>query len=540
MRPLSPATRRPSLALVPVHLAAAVLLAAVSPAFGQIVSEPNLGRGASRGTVAAVRVSTAAVPSWPDPPPATTSTHPKTYPTLFTGTSTSPLIVVDPATGTQLAGPIAAAVPAIGASWPGIGPNNGSPPPDPTLAVGMNHVLLAVNDDFAIFTKAGVKLAQIDFNTWFESNDRFFDPKCAYDHLAQRYLCVVLRTREAEKKSWWSLMASDDNDPTGVWHTYHFDATLDSETPTEFWADYPYLGYDPSAIYLTGNMSTWDRVVQYAKLRILDKWKVYNGLPTGWWDFWNLQSGAASCSGDGQRDRSLAPAQTMDSGAPAEYVLSTKGCGGNQLTLRRITQPLNWVAGPTMTTELVGVGAYALPPLNIQQPKVDGKEVSLNQMANYLGDKVILRGGFLHAAHTAGFQWSGDPGLRAVLRLYVLRPQSVPTVVDRQSQFGHPGRDYYYPSTAPTSTQDMVVGFARSSDVNGEFPGQRYTVWPSGGALLGSRNVKMGTGSYTNKSWGDYFGVQPDPADPDNVWFVGEYSLGGNNWGNWVAEIQVP
>jgi hypothetical protein len=79
----------------------------------------------------------------------------------------------------------------------------------------------------------------------------------------------------------------------------------------------------------------------------------------------------------------------------------------------------------------------------------------------------------------------------------------VPTTVSRQSQFGLPGYDYYLPSNAPTSTQDMVIGFARSSG-------------------------------------GDYFTVQPDPADPDNLWFVSEHSLGGTNWGTWVAEIQGP
>ena len=519
----------------------AVLLApAGQPAFGQLVSEPGLRGEASRGTVQPVRLSTQAVLSWPDPAPATSSTHQKTYPAGPVSQSTSPLVVADPATGTLLAGP-APAAPAIGASWPGIGPNNGSPPPDPTLAVGLNHVVAAVNDDFAVFNKAGANLAQIDFNTWFESNDRFFDPKCAYDHLAQRYLCVVLRRRDSEQRSWWSLMASDDNDPVGIWYTYNLDATLDGNTPNGLWADYPFIGYDQSAIYLTANMASWPpgAAIQYAKLRIVDKSKVYNGLATGWWDFWNFQSGAASCTGDDLRDRSLAPAQTMDTGAPAEYVLSTKGCGGNALTLRRITQPLNWVGGPTLTTEVVPVGAYALPPA-IQQPQINGQPVTLNQMPNYLTDKVILRSGHLYASHTAGFTWSGDPGPRAVLKLYDLIPTAVPAVVHRQSQFGHPGRDYYLPSVAPTASQDMVVGFGRSSDVNGEFPGLRYTVWPAGGGLLGSRNVKMGTGSYTNKSWGDYFSVQPDPADPDNVWFVGEYSQGGTNWGTWVAEIQVP
>ena len=66
-------------------------------------------------------------------------------------------------------------------------------------------------------------------------------------------------------------------------------------------------------------------------------------------------------------------------------------------------------------------------------------------------------------------------------------------------------------------------------------------VWSlAGGALIGSKSVKKGTGTYTNGAWGDYFTVQPDPADPDNLWFVGEYSLGGTNWGTWVAEVQVP
>lgn len=521
-------------------LGCTAFLLAAAPAFSQLISEPNLKRGGSAVVVQPVRVSTTAVPNWPDPPASTRSPHEKTFPTGSAGSSSGPA-VRDPSGsgGTQLAGPITLAVPVIGASWPGIGPNDGGPPPDPVLAVGPNHIVTAVNDDFAIFTKAGVNLVQIDFNTWFESNDRFFDPKCAYDFPAQRFLCIVLRKRDSEQKSWWSVMASDDNNPVGIWHLYHFDATVDGKEPNGLWADYPYLGFDQSAIYLTANMASWaPAAVQYAKLRIVDKWKVYNGLGTGWWDIWDFQSGAASCGST--RDRSLAPAQVMDTSVPAGYILSTEGCGGNTLTMRRVTQPLNWVAGPTLTTELIQVNAYTLPPAVKQPEIVPGTPVTLSQMPNYLGEKVILRGGHLYAAFTAGYQWSGDPAPRAVLRLYDLRPTSVPTVIDRQSQFGHPGADYYQPSAAPTSTQDMVIGFGRASDVNNEFPGQRYTVWPAGGALLGSRNVKQGTGSYTNKNWGDYFAVHPDPSDPDNLWFVGEHSLGGTNWGTWVAEIQVP
>lgn len=519
-------------------LSGTVLLLAAAAAPAQIVSEPNLKRGASAVVVQPIQVSTSVVPSWPDPPPPAGSPH-KSFPAGPAGSSSGPT-VRDPSGGTLLAGPVVPAVPVIGASWPGIGPNDGGLRPDPTLAVGASHVVVAVNDDLGVFTKAGVLLAQLDFNVWLGSDDKFFDPKCAFDFPAQRFLCVVLRKRETatEKKSWWTLLASDDGDPTGLWHLYDFDATVDGKTPNGLWADYPYLGFDQFAIYLTANMVTWNpQAIQYAKIRILDKGKIYNGLGSAWWDFWDLQSGAPSCGV--VQDWSLAPAQVMDTSSPAGYVLNAEACGGNTLTLRRITQPLNWVAGPTLTTELIPVNAYTLPP-QVQQPKVGGVAMPFQQMPNYLTDKAILRGGHLYSCHNAGFQWSGDPGPRSVLRLYDLLPIGLPTTVARQSQFGLPGYDYYLPSNAPTSTQDMVIGFARSSDVNNEFPSLRYTVWPSGGALIGSKSVKKGTGTYTKNSWGDYFSVQPDPSDPDYLWFFGEYALAGSSWNNWVAEIQVP
>lgn len=505
-------------------------------------SDNHVGKGRSAGVVLPIRVSTTDIGVWPDPgPPASYNDEEEIEPRVYSGASTAPTIVSDPATSGLTGSLQAKVLPVLLQSWAGLGPNSGGTPPDPTIAIGPNHVVMAINDDFAFFTKAGALLLQVDFNTWLKSNDTFFDPKCTFDFLAHRYLCVVLRKNNTTQQSWWTLIVSDDDNPAGGWFVYYLDATVNGSTPSGFWADYPYIGYDANAIYLSANMVNFppSQKVQYAKLRILDKQQIYAGLGAGWFDIWNFESGPDGSGCEGRKDRSLAPAQHLATSTPTAYVLSTKACGGNLLTLRRLSNVLNWGAGPTMTTELIQVGAYTIPP-KPKQPLLNGVSNTLTISGNYLIDKTVYRDGFLYASHTTGFTWSGDPGPRATLKLYSLQVTSNPTVIERESLFGKAGRDYFYPSVHPTAGRDMVVVFNRTQDIAGEFPSIRYTVWPLGGALLGSRNVKAGTGSYTNGSWGDYNAAQPDPSDPETIWVTAEYSLGGTLWGTWVGAVQVP
>ncbi len=490
------------------------------------------------------------LPPKPGPPPPTRR-HGEAIVPLTIGSASAPTMVldgVDPASPRKTsATPLLVQdvaprgvmpTPGLARGWQSLGPNQGGPPPDPALAVGRKYIVMAVNDDFAIYDKDGNKLLQDDFNDLLrENNDRFFDPKCTYDLWDHRYLCVVLRKQAATNGSWWTLLVSDDDNPFGGWYGYHLNARLYGGVgEQDHWADRPNIGWDPAAVYLTANMVDWaGSTIVDSKLRILDKAQIYNGLAAPWWDEWGFTSGVAGdgCAGDGTLERSLAPAQ-MHTWTGTTYMLNTKACGGTYLVLRRLTNVLDWVAGPAITQQTVPVGTYTLPPLPVQ-PSGD----TLSVQSNYLTDKVVVLGAMLYASHHTGVFWPGEPNVeRSALKLYRLQVGGSVAFVDKEAIYGLTGFDYYYPTVQPTLGHDMVIGFGRSSQA-GEFPSLRYTVWPDADPLEASELVQAGTGSYTNGSWGDYFALQLDPASGTTVWLAGEYSLGGTNWGTWTAEISL-
>ncbi len=425
-----------------------------------------------------------------------------------------------------------APTPDLEESFPGLGSEgDNSKPPDPAIAVGLDHVVLAINDDFAIYDKHGELLFQDDFNNISGFYTRmYFDPRCSYDPVDDRYMCITAVRRQSTNDSWWMLMVSDDDDAMGDWYVYHLDATIfgDAGVADYVWADHPYLGWDREAIYLTANMVTWarPRTLEVAKLRILDKAEIYDGQPVDWWDIWGFQS-------LGTWDFSIAPAQDP-SWTGVTYLLSAKAWGGDTLTLIRMSNALDWVAGPTLGQEIIDVDPYSVPPSPVQ---TSGDTLEI--LGNFLEDKLARIGPNLYAVHQTGTIYEGQRDPRAALKIYRLNISDQQTAVDQDLVCGSSSADYYMPSVQPTAYHDMLIAFNRSSPTSIE-PELRYTVWQNGAGPSPSALAKEGLGSYSGGRWGDYSAAQLDPVDGATVWFVGEYSLGGRGWDTWVGAVHVP
>jgi hypothetical protein len=137
------------------------------------------------------------------------------------------------------------------------------------------------------------------------------------------------------------LSISQTSDATGPWWNYKLDATKDGSTPTNNWADYPSLGVDSQALYLTANMFKVNGPFAYAKLRIVPKAGPYAGCTLGYKDFVKLQNA------DGSLAFSVQPCHTF--GAPnveslVNSVYSTRASprtmyAGARYTGRRASNP---------------------------------------------------------------------------------------------------------------------------------------------------------------------------------------------------------
>jgi hypothetical protein len=400
-------------------------------------------------------------------------------------------------------------------------------PPDCTMAVGPAHVLASVNSSVAVYTKAGAPQLQRTLTQWFAnvaSGMTIFDPKTLFDQHAGRWVLLAVAITNNPKASLHLLSISTTSDPMGPWRNYRFDAMRNGNTPTNNWADFPALGVDNQALYVTSNMFAFGGGFQYSKIRVIPKAGPYAGGAAPFFDFTGMKNA------DNTVAFTIQPSHTF--GAPqVEYLANTGFPSANYLTVWRIVNP---TTAPVLTRTQVAVSPYSLAP-NAVQP---GGAALLNT-----GDVRVLhavfRGDSLWTSFTTAHNW-GAGANRAAIQWCQIRA-AVPAVV-QQGVFGASTADYFYPAVCPDANGNVTVVFSRSS--TSQFGSIAYTgrrATDPLGTLQGSAVLKAGVASYVGldsggrNRWGDYNGIASDPANGRVVWMYGEYASAVNTWGTWVG-----
>lgn len=419
-----------------------------------------------------------------------------------------------------LEGPLhqAFAPPALKAGYAGIAYTSFHPP-DPVLAVGPSHVVLVVNSTWAAYDKTtGATVAgPFELSDWFESKipgDFVFDPKVVYDVLEGRFVLVALFADFTAKKSAWVVSVSKTSEATGEWWLYSFDATLDGSTKSSNWADYPGLGVDKVAVYMSANMFDWDDGFAYSKVRILTKKKLYAGAKTGWRDLYDFTPGDAA----GQF--TVQPAHQY-TGLPYNYMINAVwGDDASTLKLWKVTNPTS--SKPKLEEFDVTVDSYGLTGNAAQK---GGPELIHTGDLRLLN--AVFRDGRIYAAHTIPKNWKS--GEVPAARWYEIDVATA-TVV-QSNTYGADKVAYYYPVIMPDAAGNIYLGFNRSSAT--EYAGMRFcgrrATDPAGqmsasGLLMGGKAYYVFKDQYERNRWGDYNGIGLDPSDPDSVWVYGEYA----------------
>ena len=418
-----------------------------------------------------------------------------------------------------------AAAPAGLGSFPGIAAT-GWNPPDCTMAAGPSHVLLSVNSSVAIYGKGGgAPLVQRTLTQWFANVVQgltIFDPKALYDQHAGRWVLLAVAFRQNPNQSVFLLSVSATSNPLGQWRNYVFNAMVDGATRTNNWADYPALGVDNRAFYVTANMFAFGGNFQYAKIRVIPKAGPYSGGPAPFFDFVKMKNA------DNTLAFTIQPCHTF--GAPqVEYLVNSRFPNGNVVTLWRITNP----AAPVLTRATVPVSPYSLPPNGDQQ----GGPPPLNT-----GDVRILhavfRGDSVWTVLTTTRNWGA--GNRASIHWFQIRAAA--NALTQEGVFGARDFHYFYPAACPDNNGNMIMVFSRSGATQGGsigYTGRRST--DPLGYLQPSALVKAGVAHYQaldgggRNRWGDYNGIAADPANPRVIWFYSEFASAVNTWGTWVG-----
>ncbi len=405
--------------------------------------------------------------------------------------------------------------------------SNNSIPPDPTMAVGPNHVMVLTNDGngIRIYDKQGTLLKLINSTQWWSPvfPTQSGDPQIIYDHYAGRWVMVFMQIEDIAQIAGDLIAYSDDDDPFGNWYMYRL--------PSNLWGDFPQIGFDEEAIYIATNNFSFgaEPQFQHAKIRIISKTELYasNAGPLTYRDIWNISiPNIASLVGNIRPSFQYSP-------AGGHYFLYAPRGGGTFYSVYKLTNP---TTAPVLTGININVPFYSGTP-NANQL---GGGTLIESGGSAIRNAPIFREGYLFAAHSIRNSLYATNSSVKYFKIDV----SNNTVVE-SAELGANGYYYIYPAIAVDKDGNIVINFSRSANTEymGAYYASRRATDPPG--LSGAFKLQPGLGNYvktfsgTRNRWGDYMGAFLDPADEYSFWMFTEYASTGNNYAVSVGQVRL-
>ncbi len=399
-------------------------------------------------------------------------------------------------------------------------------PPDPTMAVGPNHVIVLTNDGngIRIYDKQGTLLKLINSTQWWSAvfPSQSGDPQIIYDHYERRWVMVFMQIDDVAQIAGDLIAYSDDEDPFGTWYMYRL--------PNNLWGDFPQIGFDEEAIYIATNNFTFGGSGQYAKIRIITKAELYasNAGPLTYKDIWNISIPNISSGVFNLRP------SFQYSPAGGHYFLYANRNGGTSYSLYKLLNP---TTAPVLTGVNIGVPFYGGTPLANQ---LGGGTPLIESGGSAIRNAPIFRDGYLFATHSIRNSTNSTYSSVKYFKIDV----SNNTVVE-SAELGATGYYYIYPAIAVDKDGNVVISFSRSADTQymGAYYTSRRATDPPG--LSGAFELQPGLGNYvktfggTRNRWGDYMGAFLDPADEYSFWMCTEYASTGNNYAVSVGQVRL-
>ena len=399
-------------------------------------------------------------------------------------------------------------------------------PPDPTLAVGPDHIISTVNMAVAFYDKEGNEqfFANLDSTGspgFFEEiggGDFTFDPKCFYDHDSERFVILALEYYPSE--SWITIAVSDDSDPNGSWYKYRTPAVISIGDAT-YWVDYPGFGFDHRAFTVTSNLFQLDGSgpgfggILY---RALNKTPMLAGDPVTFSDL-TYDAASAQCA--------------VHHGEPVgPFFVSVES--QSSMRIQAIRNP---IIQPQLFTASVSVPPHSGSPPNA--PNLGGGSIDTldgRLMNVYWRDGQLI---FAHAVrsgdesqcrwyHIDTGDWPGEFG----------PAPTAPTLVQAGAIDLIGARHGFYPAVAMNVHGDigLVFGQCKSNTFPRVSITGRAASDPPG--TMGTPEIVVESPSGADGRWGDYFDMVIDPVDDTTFWYIGEWAS-GSGWQTWIGSFQI-
>ncbi len=405
-------------------------------------------------------------------------------------------------------------------------------PPDCTMGAGPLHVMAGTNAGFAVYRKSnGAAMASGSYGSFFaplQPPSTFTsDPRVLYDRDSGRWFNMILAISNIDDYSYYMIGVSATSDPNGAWKKYILDSTLNGSNPTGDWSDYPMMGVDKDALYVSANMFPRASGGTSVKLRVIPKAQLINFSNT------IAYSDIAGITGpSGQGVFSVHPASTIGATNPAEFMVSTDG--GSTINIYGVT---NATGTPVLTKRSLAVPSYGFPP---SAPQTGGG-VTLDTIDGRVQATPVWRDGSLWVCNSIA------SGSVPAVRWYQISTANWPTSVSlvQSGTISAANTGFLNPSIAVNAAGEATVMFTRSSTTTGAsiFYSTRRPADPLG-TMSAPTSIKSTTINYnpgigSPTRWGDYSAVVVDPADDSSFWAFNEYPSASNTWTTWVQNYDL-
>lgn len=468
-------------------------------------------------------------------------------------------------------------------------------PPDQALCAGNGYVLESVNDVLRVFDAVGNPLTGvIDLNTFYQYKPALnratgaygpsiTDPVCLFDQDTQRWFHVVLTldrkgtTSALSGTNHLDIAVSSTASPLDPWTIYRLpvqnngtNGTPDHQCAGGFClGDYPHIGADGNAIYLTTNeFALFGSGFYGAQIYTLSKRALVNASTTV--PAVLINTGDPSIPYPGF---TVWPAQALSSSAAGgnktEFLLSSLAVFSNDGTSNQI---LLWtidnsasidasVPNLKLSIKPITTSPYSVPPLATQKagstPLRDcianlyndgcNKLLGVPATANPISpidssdsrmQQVFFANGKLWGALGTGVTISGDPVTRAGIAYFVINPNS--GKLENEGTVALAGNNVIYPSIAVTNSGRGVLGFSLVGD--DYFPSAGYASLDAEAGAgpikvaqegLGPQDGFSGYRPFSGRPrWGDYGAAATDGT---SIWIANEYTAQTCTYGQYKA-----
>jgi hypothetical protein len=386
-----------------------------------------------------------------------------------------------------------------------------------------------------------------------------FDPWPVYDPYIQRFWLFAVNETDPSTST-YLIALSNTSEANDLFRHFSLDARAFGNNIMNQWCDYPKLGIDSQAIYLTCNMFTFPAVPPSGssgpkfvtnKIRVMTKNQFVNDTCCSWWDFWNFTDGTRNFA------FTIQPAVMIGAtNANGEFLIAAQGQGGRggALEVYQITNAQNCClpaqTGPFFAQAERRVGSYSRPPAagNSCPTPPSGGESSCAPQPNGVqgidtGDTRLLYAFWQNGKLVTGQNTACGDGTNTCAVFDEFNVSRFPTITTLNDWVLSSSGHAYYPMVAANSAGNRTMVYNRSTTT--EFVGAWFVGIPPAStctgcadgpetALHAGQNTYVVLDSAGSNRWGDYSGASPDP-DGTGIWIRGQYA--SNTQNVWATDI---